>query len=434
MAIELHKRITTAQIEKAKAGKQVTLAGWVQEVRNLGKLAFLLLRDRDGLAQLVVTDDDLKSISRESVIAVEGTVQTGKSKQFKNEVKVTSFEILSKAEALPIEFIGKGIETDQSKRLDWRCVDLRSEERRAVFKVESKLIEGALEYLYKNGFTFLFTPSLMGVPSESGSEMFELPFFNKKAFLRQDPQLHRQLAIASGFEKVVDMGPSWRAELSHTIRHLCEHRTIAVEMAYLTDEYDTMRLEENVVVAAIKKVAKDCKRELKLLGKTIKVPKTPFPVLTFPEVYAILAKMGKKVEFEDDVDSEGEKLLGKYVKEKYNHDFYFLNKFPFKKKPFYVMRYDSDPRWARSVDLEYKGIELSSGGEREHRYEQIMKNAKEKKMDVKLLEWFTQFFRFGVPPHGGFSIGIERLTMQLLDLPNVRESTLFPRDPERLVP
>lgn len=434
MKIDLSKRISTAKLAKTKAGTTVTLAGWAQDIRNLGKMLFIILRDKDGLAQLVVKEnkEELAKLNRESVIAITGKVQAGKSTDFKNETVVGTYEILSEAATLPIEFLKPDIDTTLDKRLDWRCIDLHNPKRAAVFKIQSKLVEGALDWLGKEGFQVVFTPCLMGTPSESGAEMFEVPYFDKKAYLRQDPQLHRQLTVVGGFEKIVDIGPSWRAELSHTIRHLCEHRTIAVEFAFLTDERDTMRIEEQMIVAAFKKVKAECKNELKLLGVDITIPKTPFPEIIFPEVYAILKKLGKKVEFGEDIDMDAEQLLGEYVKKKYKHDFYFLNHFPFKKKPFYVMRHDKD--WARSVDLEYKGMEMSSGGQREHRYEEIMKNIKEKKMSPSSIEWFTKFFKLGAPPHGGFAIGIERLTQQLLGLDNIREAVLFPRDPERLTP
>jgi len=253
-------------------------------------------------------------------------------------------------------------------------------------------------------------------------------------FLRQDPQLHRQLTIAGGIEKIYDIGPSWRAEKSHTVRHLCEHRTCAVELAFIDSEQDTMRVEEQVITSAFKKVNEDCKKELEELEVTLKVPKSPFPELRFPEVYEILKKKGKKIEQGEELDLEAERLLWQYIQEKYpGAEFYFLNKFPFKKKPFYVRKEDNSEQ-ARSVDLYYKGIEMSSGGQRENRYKELMENIKEKKLNPKSVEWFTQFFKYGVPPHGGFALGIERITMVLLGLENIREAVLFPRDTERVAP
>jgi len=435
MAIDIHKRIYSSEVQKAKEGSSAIVAGWAAEVKSLGKIAFIKLRDREGFVQLVSTDakliDKIAKISNESVILVEGKVKKSKLKAGGNELEIEDFEILSEAEKLPIDISGK-IETDLSKRLDWRVLDLRNPRNTAIFKIQSKLVEGAIEWLTKNNFTITFTPCLLGIPSESGSEMFTVPYFNKTAYLRQDPQLHRQLTVISGIEKVADIGTSWRAEMSHTTRHLTEHRTLAVESSFIKDEYDVMKIEEQLVSAMIAKVLSECKEELKLFpNANLDMPKIPFPVIEFPEVYKILEKAGHK---EHKIDPEAEKILADYIKQKFKHDFFFLNRFPFEEKPFYVMRNDNDPKYARSTDMIYRGVELSSGGEREHRHKNLMENLKEKKMNPKLVNWFTDFFRYGSVPHGGFCIGIERITMQLLGLENIREATLFPRDPERLTP
>lgn len=428
--ISLRRRIYSSQALRERIGSRVVLAGWAQDIKLLGKLAFVILRDREGDIQLTFLKNfpELKNLTRESVIAVSGKVVKGKSKKYAKEVVVDSLEILSKAQTpIPIEFMSKSIETNLNKRLDWRCIDLRNPKHSAIFKIQSALIEGAFEWLRNNDYLIVNTPCIMGSPSESGADMFSIPYFGKKGYLRQDPQLHRQLTLAAGFDKIADIGPSWRAEKSHTIRHICEHRGIAVEAAFITNERDTMRIEEQLVIAMLRNVNKK-------FGRIVEIPKTPFPEITYPEIYKILERLGKKVKFGEEAPWECEKLLGDYIRKKYKNDFYFINRFPFKAKPFYVMRIDKDARWARSVDLIYKGIEQSSGGQREHRYDKLIQNIREKKMSLKSLEWFTKFFKYGVPPHGGFNIGIERLTMQLLDLPNIREAVLFPRDPERLSP
>ena len=297
-----------------------------------------------------------------------------------------------------------------------------------------KLVEGMVEYLNQNGYRHVFTPCLLGGTSEGGAEVFKVDYFGKEAFLRQDPQLHRQLCIAAGFDKIYDLGPNWRAELSHTPRHLCEHRGMAVEFGFMNDETDMMRVEEEVVIAAIEKVKEECARELELLNVVPEIPKTPFPELRFPEIYGILEQYSKKLPYGSDLDKEGETLLCQYVREKHKTNAFFINRFPFKVKPFYVMRVDDDPQWARGVDLVYRDVEQSSGGQREHRYEKIMKQLKEKQVDPEGMRWFTEPFKFGVPPHGGFCLGIERFTMSFLGMENVREAALFPRTPERLIP
>lgn len=421
---------------------EVTLSGWVSTIRDLGNVKFLILRDVRGIAQITmkrgIVDEALLKVAdhlnQEDVISVRGMVVERKNAPRGREIIPSKIEILNKAEVLlPMDISGK-IESNLDTRLDWRVLDLRRPEAIAIFKIQAKMVEGMEEYLRKEGYLQVFTPCLMGAASESGAEVFPVVYFEREAFLRQDPQLHRQLLIAAGFDKVFDLGPNWRAEPSHTPRHICEHRACAVEFGFMNDESDMMRVEESLIVAVLRKVGEECKEELELLGKEILVPKTPFPELRFPKVYEILVELGKKIEFGEDYDRESEVLLWKYVKEKYGSDFFFVNRFPFKIKPFYVMNVDEDPSWARSVDLIYKGLELSSGGQREHRYEKIISQIREKGMNVETMEWFTKFFKYGVPPHGGFCLGVERFTMQLLDIGNIREATLFPRAPERLLP
>jgi len=426
---------------KDNVGKTVVLSGWVHDCRTLGGINFVLLRDRGGISQVVVKGKSseklieiVKGLHQEDVISVKGKVVKSKSTKSRVEIIPDEIEIVNKAQvSLPID-PRQVTKANLDTRLDWRSLDLRNPKNLAIFTIQSKIVEGMEEYLREKGFIQVFTPSLLGGMSESGSEVFPVVYFNKQAYLRQDPQLHRELLIAAGFDKIFDTGPSWRAEKSHTIRHLTEHRTIAPEIAFIKDENDVIRVEEGLVISALKKIKKECGEQLELLGKKITIPKTPFPELRFPKIYDILEKLGKKIPFGQDYDRESEELLGKYVKKKYKTDFFFVNRFPFAAKPFYVMRVDEEPIWARSIDLIFKGVEQSSGGQREHRYEKIIQQLKEKKMNIESMKWFTEVFKYGVPSMGGFSIGIERFTHQLLDLDNIREAVLFTRDPERLVP
>lgn len=421
--------------------KIVKIAGWVDEKRDLGNLTFIILRDAKGKIQITAkkgsVDEKLlekfKALKKENVILIEGNSVGNKSAPGGVEIIPKSIEVLSEVtDIIPIE-MNENIQTNLDKRLDYRCIDLRSARNQAVFRIQSTLIQEIQDFLKKEGFMQVFTPCIMGVASESGSDVFPVVYYDREAFLRQDPQLHRQLTIAGGFERIYDVGPSWRAEPSHTTRHLCEHRTCAVEMAFIKDEYDVINLEQDMVKYALMKLKTDCKDELEMLGAKIEIP-DKFPVLEFPKIYDILEELGFKPECGSDYNSEEEKALGDYVKKKYNSDFFFVNHFPFAVKPFYVMRIDDQPEWARSIDLIYRGVELSSGGQREHRYGKIIEQAKLKKMPLESVAWFTDFFKYGIAPHGGFAIGIERLTKQLLELPNVREAVLFPRDVQRLVP
>jgi len=291
-----------------------------------------------------------------------------------------------------------------------------------------------IDYLESKGFLQVFTPCLLGGTSEGGAEVFKLDYFGREAFLRQDPQLHRQLCIAAGLDKIYDLGPNWRAELSHTTQHLCEHRGMAVEFGFIADEKDVMTVEQEVAMAALERVRRDCGRELVVLNVGMQLPKIPFPEMRYPEIYDILGEYGKKVPYGGDIGKEGETILSKHVREKLKAEAYFINRFPSKVKPFYVMRVDEEPQWARSVDFVYGGIEQSSGGQREHRYGKIIEQMREQNISQEGMKWFTEPFKFGVPPHGGFCLGIERLTMALLKKENIKEVTLFPRTPERLLP
>jgi aspartyl-tRNA synthetase len=425
-----------------KEEEKVEIGGWVDRIRDLGSLKFILVRDVEGILQVTLSPKSVSSrllrlasnISKDSVIRIKGVVKADARAPDGVEIVPSEIEIVSKADQpLPLDSSGK-IESGLDVSLDWRCIDLRQTSKQAIFKIQASLVSGMRGYLNREGFLEVFTPCLMGSASESGAEVFSVLYFNKQAFLRQDPQLHRQLTIASGFERIYDLGPSFRADPSHTPRHICEYRSCCPEIAWIDDERDTMKVESEMIVHAMNHVVRECQDELALLKIDLNVPKLPFPELRFPEIYSILEEIGKKIPFGEDYDRESEKLLWQYVKHKYDSDFFFVSRFPSKVKPFYVMKVDDEPQWARSVDLIYKGVELSSGGQREHRYNKLAENIREKGMNHLDLEWFTKFFKFGVPPHGGFAVGIERLTQHLLDLRNIREATLFPRDTQRLFP
>ncbi len=429
------------EINPSMDGNTVTVYGWIESIRDLGSLKFIVIRDMSGTIQMVVkkgavseeTSKVIDSLSREYAVKIRGLVKKNEKASGGRELMPKEVEIISISDTNFPTDISDKTKSHLDTRLDWRPLDLRNTKNAAIFRLQSEIVNAFHDFFHSNGFVHTFTPSIMGNPAESGSEVFPVVYFNKQAFLRQDPQLHRQLAVAGGLDKIYEIGPSWRAELSHTQKHLCEHRTCAAEIGFIKDEYDVIKLEESLIIHIFKKLGEEAGEELKTLGVKITVPKSPFPILEFPEIYSILESMGKKLKHGEDLDTESDKLLAKYVMEKYSSEFFFINKIPFAIKPFYVMR-DDETEYARSVDLYFREIEMSSGGQRENRYDNLMKSIKEKKLDPAGLEWFTKFFRFGIPPHGGFSIGIERLTKQIAGLDNVREAVLFPRDPERLVP
>jgi aspartyl/asparaginyl-tRNA synthetase len=405
---------------KVMIGQKARVSGWVHDVRLLGGISFVLIRNRDAIVQVTVprkavTPDVMNTVSSlhpEDVVTVTGLVKEAKQARNGFEIIPDSLTVVAPS-ATPLPLDPRGVtDANLDTRFEWRTLDLRRPESTAVFKVSDALVTGMESYLRENGFIRVFTPSILGGISEGGSEVFKLDFYGKPAFLRQDPQLHRQLAIAGGLGRVYDLGANWRAELSHTPRHMSEHRTIAPEISFLADERDTMRVEEGMIVSGIRNVIKECG----------------------PELDGVLEKLGRKLPEDQDLDRESEKLLTDFVKQEHGSDFFFVNRFPSKVKPFYVMHVDEEPRYARSVDMVYKGLELSSGGQREHRHEKIVQQIREKGMDEEGLKWFTEPFRFGVPPHGGFSLGIERFVATLLNIPSVKEAALFPRDPERLQP
>lgn len=427
---------------RARVGKEVSLSGWVHDVRALGGISFVLLRNSNGIVQIAAPKKDVRpevlvaisGLHQEDVISCVGIVKESKAARLGLEVVPSKIEVVSKA-AVPLPLDPRGVTPAAlDTRLLWRSLELRRPETAAIFKIENAVVAAFEEFLRDSGFIRAFTPSIIGGTSEGGSEVFKVDYYGSPAFLRQDPQLHRQLTIAGGFDRIYDLGPNWRAELSHTPHHLSEHRTIAPEMAFIGDERDVMRLEEEMVAHAMRSVRERCPDELGILKLELDVPKTPFPELAFPEVYEILDSRGKKLPRNQDLDTEGQDLLAEYAKKEFGSDFVFVNRFPSAPKPFYVMKLDENPEFARSTDLIYKGLELSSGGQREHRHDKIVAQIREKQMDPEGLKWFTEPFRYGVPPHGGYSFGIERFVGELLDLDSIKEAVLFPRDPERLVP
>ncbi len=437
----MHELLSPAEL-KERAGEKVELAGWVHDTRVLGGISFVLLRNAKGIVQIAapkkVVSPELTAIiaglRQEDVITCSGTVKESKVARGGVEVVPQEIVVLSKA-AAPLPLDPRGITPAAlDTRLTWRSLELRRPETNAVFRVEDAVVEAFEAHLHGRGFIRTFTPSILGGISEGGSEVFKVDYYGKPAFLRQDPQLHRQLTIAGGFDRIYDLGPNWRAELSHTPRHVSEHRTIAPEVAFIKDERDVMRVQEEMVAHGIKKAMDVCSEELSLLKAEPGVPKTPFPEVAFPEVYETLEGLGRKIPRHQDIDEGSQRALAEHVKEETGSDFFFLNRFPSAAKPFYVMKVDDTPEFARSVDLVYKGLELSSGGQREHRHDRIVSQIREKGMNEEGLKWFTEPFRYGVPPHGGYSFGIERFVAYLLNLQNIKEATLFPRDPETLQP
>lgn len=433
-------RILIAEAKKNKKG-EVELAGFVRNFRIHKGLIFIDLVDISGLIQLVLVEEDnpnlfqiAEKITLESVVGVKGILKEKPAKKSEAdapkdfELLVSNLEIISLAEeSLPIPVLVKSDnEANLEHRFDYRWLDLRQKNKQLIFKVWTKLEEGVREYLLNNSFTQIYSPSLMSTSSETGSDVFEVKYFDKKAYLSQSPQFFKQMAMASGLEKVFVFGPVFRAEKSFTSRHTTEFIGWDLEISYIS-YYEIMNIEEELLIAGFKKVKED-------LGLDINIPTQPFPRITFKEAKEKLNKAGIKSEKDFDFSTEEEKKLGEIIKKEFNHDFVFIIDYPVEARPFYHMRHNDNPTLTKSFDLLYKGLEITTGSEREHRVEYLEKQAIEKKMNLDELQDYISFFRFGCPNHGGIGIGPVRIITKILNLSNVKEATFLPRDVNRLNP
>lgn len=434
----LKERIPVSKVKKGI----VVVAGWVRELRDFGRLKFLILADRSGEIQITAKTGEVESeiletiekIGKEYVIAVRGKVRENEKAPNGKEIVPERIEILSTSESvLPLEVRAKA-KAELSTRLDNRFLDLRKKENLAIFKIRAQASNAIREFFYKNGFMEVHTPKIVASATESGANVFPILYFEKEAFLAQSPQFYKQACMVAGFEKVFEIAPAFRAEKHHTIRHLTEYTSVDAEISFIESHEDVMKVVESLVKYVFEKVSEKCEKELALLNVKLSIPELPIKRITMREAYKLLEKEGYSIEYGDELDTEGEKLFGKIVKEKFRSDFVFLTEFPWKVRPFYTYRKEDEPEWTKSFDLIYKGIEIVTGGQREHRYEKLLANCKEKGVNPEAIEFYLKMFKYGAPPHGGFGLGLDRLIMLMLDLKNVREATLFPRDPERLEP
>ncbi|RLG21373.1 aspartate--tRNA(Asn) ligase [Candidatus Micrarchaeota archaeon] len=432
------KRYMSSEINSNFDGRKVAIGGWAQNIRIIGKLAFIKLRDREGLVQITVKKDNpnfekIKNLSPESVIYVEGSVKKSNVAERGFEIIPEKIDIISLADVpLPIDFSGK-VNTSLAKRLDYRWIDLRNPRNMLIFKVMHSFEKGLREYFSKEGLLEIHSSRFMDSPSESRAELFEVKYFKRKAYLSQSPQFYKQMAMCAGFDKVFEIAPMFRADPSKTARHTTEFISIDVEMSW-TDYEELMKFHERAIKQSIEHVIEELGDEVKeKMGIEIKSPKMPFPRITMKE--AIEKVKGVSIENIDEfyeLDPEGEKALGDYIKKRYNSDFVFLTDFPFAVRPFYHMKKEGE--LTKSYDLIYKGVEISTGSQREHRYNTLLKQVKEKGLNPEGLRHYLSFFKYGAPPHSGFGMGSARFIMQLLELGNVKEATLLPRDMERLTP
>ncbi|OYT43474.1 MAG: aspartate--tRNA(Asn) ligase [Candidatus Aenigmarchaeota archaeon ex4484_56] len=424
------ERVYISEIEK-KDNIEVLLKGWVENKRELGKLIFLILRDAKSKIQIIVKEDsplfeEVKKLRREYVIEVKGVTKLNDKAPNGVEIIPQSIKILNTSESpLPIEFSGK-IDTDLSKRLDYRFLDLRNHKTKKIFEIKSKFLYFARKFFYEKDFIEVHTPKIVCQGAEGGSELFPILYYNKEGYLTQSPQFYKQILQSAGFEKVYEIGPIYRAEKSHTVRHLSEFFGIDCEISFINSYEDLMKLIENFIKYSLIKLGESCKEEFKFLNIDLPQIINPIPKITLKEI-------GKLINKEcNDLSPEDEKKVGIKIKEKYNTDFVFIIDYPFEARPFYTMKKGDNLTY--SFDLLFKGLEIITGSQREHNLNTLKNQAKEKNISLDSISFYLDAFKYGMPPHGGFGFGIERFIMQLLDLKNIRESSLFPRDVERLMP
>ncbi|BAI60777.1 aspartyl-tRNA synthetase [Methanocella paludicola SANAE] len=425
-------------ITPAMNGSTVTVNGWVHEIRDFGGLAFLILRDREGLVQVTMPKkkvskeivDTVKGLSRESVVSVTGDVKAMEKAPNGYELIPTALEVLSRADApLPLDPTGK-VPAELDTRLDSRFMDLRSPEVTAVFYVRANMIKAIRDYLSSQGCLEIASPKIVATATEGGTELFPISYFEREAFLNQSPQLYKQMMMAGGMDRVYEIGPIFRAEEHATRKHLNEATSIDVELSFATDE-DAMRLLENTIAYAYAYVKEHCQAQLKVLNVDLQVPKTPFRRLCYRDAIEIAKKDPEcaDIEYGDDLSTQAEHAVGQAIGEHY-----FIVNWPTNIRAFYTQPCENDPSICKAFDLMHPRMELSSGAQREYRYAELVKKMEEKGLSPESFKFYLDSFRYGMPPHAGWGLGAERLLQTMLNLNNIREAVLFPRDRVRLTP
>ena len=425
-----------------KQGETITIKGHAQTIREQSSVAFIVLREITGTVQCVIERESaafekVKEITTESIISVTGTVVKTKSTESGFEIQTSEIEIMSLAEATPIPVTPKGsTEVTPEKSQDWRFLSLRSPRGATIMRAISAMTAGYHEYLTKQGFIEIQTPKIMATPSESKAELFKLEYFGQTAYLAQSPQLFKQMAIASGLERVFEVAPAFRADKSFTTRHATEFTSFDGEMAYIESFEEVMSELESAISYMLTSIKKTCGKEIeKYFGITEFQLKKPIPRITMAQAKEILREMGAASE-QPDITTAEEKALGDYVKEKYGSDFVFVTEWPWESRPFYHKKATDKHGHEISVsaDLLYKGVEIVTCAQREESYAKLCEQLRSKGLHQEGLQWYLDCFRYGMPPHGGWGFGGARFIKQLLELPTIRESTFLFRGPSRLMP
>jgi nondiscriminating aspartyl-tRNA synthetase len=429
-------------------GHEIKIQGFINRVRDQKKMQFIIIRDHTGVIQAALEKTEINqplnlvisALTSESAVEVTGTlVENPAIKLGGVEIQIKSLKVDSLSESmLPID-ITNNTDTELDKRLDWRFLDLRRPENLLIFQIQTTAEMAMREFWIADGFVEIHSPKFLGAPSESGAELFAVEYFGKTAYLAQSPQFYKQMGMAAGFDRVFEIGPVFRANPSFTTRHDTEFTGVDVEISWVDSHYDVMAFEERWLQHIIQAVKEKHGKQIKeTFGTDVVIPIIPFPKISMEDAQKILGKLGHippPDAKEGDLDPQGEKLLCEYASAQYNgHEFVFVIDYPVSVRPFYHMRYENAPTRTKSFDLLWKGIEVTTGAQREHRYDVLCKQALEKGLRLEPIQFYLDFFRFGCPPHGGYGFGLTRMLMVMLNRSNVREVTYLYRGPNRLTP
>ena len=425
-------------LEGEYEGKEIRMNGAVHTIRHMGEVAFVILRKSRGLVQCVYeaggTDFDIRDLKEESAVEVMGVVKAEERAPQGFEIRLKEIRVLSQpAEPLPLAVSKWKLNTSLETKLSLRPISLRNVRERAKFKIQEGIVRGFRDYLLSQGFTEIRTPKIVARGAEGGSNVFKLEYFNKKAELGQSPQFYKQTMVGV-YDRVFEAAPVFRAEKHNTTRHLNEYTSLDFEMGYIDSFRDVMDMETGMLQYVMKLLEQDYKKELDMLAVTL--PEVGrIPAVRFDQAKELVSrKYDRKIRNPYDLEPEEELLIGRYFQEEYGSDFVFVTHYPSKKRPFYAMDDPADPRFTLSFDLLFRGLEVTTGGQRIHDYREITAKMEKRGMDPEDIASYLMIFKYGMPPHGGLGIGLERLTMRLLDEQNVREASLFPRDVTRLEP
>jgi nondiscriminating aspartyl-tRNA synthetase len=438
--LEIETRRCWARDLAERRGDRVEVRGWVQRVRDLSGITFLVIRDGTGTCQAISEDDDVRAqlrlIPAESIVAVDGTVVASEQAPSGVEIRVTSVSVLSAPdEQPPIELFRAKLKEQLPTILDHAAVSLRHPRTRAAFRLGAASLRGFRQTLDADGFVEVHTPKLVASATEGGANVFEVAYFDRKAYLAQSPQFYKQMLVGV-FERVYEIGPVFRAEPHATVRHLNEYVSLDLEMGFITDHFDVMTQLRSVLVGMVTEMRTSSARELDMLKITLPAIPSDIPWIAFRDARALLEREGAAEGplTEPDLAPNEERWLGEWASRTHESEFLFVTGYPLSKRPFYTHPDPTDPNGSNGFDLLFRGLELATGGQRLHREADYRKALAMRQIDAEPFEGYLEAFRFGMPPHGGFAIGYERWLAQLVGAANIRETTLFPRDLNRLAP